>query len=74
MNRGYNILWFRVLVVMLLVFILIGVYNEREEVFLPLPPHDSDECYREIIEDSHNLRAVKEQLGIGEGNNENPHK
>ena len=70
-------LWFYTITITLLIFILIGVYGRgHEETQSPnviprsLTIHDPNQCYKEIITDYYNLRAVKDSLinEIGEKN------
>tara|TARA_Y100000310_G_scaffold282370_1_gene303509 strand:+ start:108 stop:353 length:246 start_codon:yes stop_codon:yes gene_type:complete len=68
-------IWFYTITITLLIFILIGVYGGgHEETQSPIPRsltiHDPNQCYKKIITDYYNLRAVKDSLinEIGEKN------
>ena len=48
-----------------------GVYVQDESIILSpnncsCPAYDPNECYKILIEQNHNLRAVKEQFEMGE--------
>ena len=68
-------LWFYAITITLLILILVGVYGRgRAETRVPLHQPftlpDPNHCYKQIIQENHNQRAIRELLLMGTKENE----